>query len=165
MAASPLAMWNRNRPSGRDRVTTTVRRFHLGDRGEIGLLRVHRIRGAGAVQGELHVGGIGGGAVVEPGIRAQAEAVGQPVFRDGPISTQAGDQLAVAVDAQQQFEQVGVGHFLDGARRPAVGSRCGGSSAMPTTRSVRGWARAAWDAAASASPGGGGQDEALGEAL
>ncbi len=91
----------------------------LLDAGEELFLGVGGVLGAGAVERELHVLGIHGGAVVEGHPVAQVEGVGRAVVGNVPAFGEARDDRTVAREPGQALEDVGIGHVVDRAGRRA----------------------------------------------
>ena len=98
-----------------------VDRRHLVDAGEQALLGVERALGHRAVEGEDHVLGGEGGAVVEGDAVAQVEDPGEAVGRRLPALGEGGQDGAVGAEAGQPLEDVGVGDLVD--RRGGAGGR------------------------------------------
>jgi len=70
------------------------------------------------------------------------EHIGLAVFRNVPRGRECRLYFAVAINAGEAFKNIRIGDFTNSSGGPAVGSRCGGSNRTPTTRSVRGAAKA-----------------------
>ena len=90
-----------------------VGRLDGADGGEDPLLGILGIGGDGALESEADIGRGERRAVVETGVLAQVEGVAEPVGADLPGFGEAGDDAAVAVEADEAFEDVGPRHLAD----------------------------------------------------
>ena len=89
--------------------------LHRGDGGVERLLRIGAVGGIDPVEGEFHVLGVHGCAVVESHAVMQLEGIGQPVVGNLPAFRQSRHHGAVGGKAGEPFEDVGIEHGVDGA--------------------------------------------------
>ena len=82
--------------------------IHLGNRGIKCLLRVGAVFGIDPVEGEFHILGIHRGAIVKGNPLTQLEGIGQPVFGNFPRFCQPRHDRAIAHEAGQTFENIGI---------------------------------------------------------